>query len=245
MAVMRRIDTRATVEEQVFDEIRKAILAGRLEPGAKLRLRELAAELNVSSLPVRAALARLRADGLVLHTARSGSIVAPIEYEELEEIQAIRLGIESLAARLGAQQITDRGLEQMRKQLKVVDRLAREHDLDRFLRAESTFREICYSASGRERLVNFVLDYRLRAERYLRVAFSSPQGLTSSTVYQHRLLEACERRNGAAAEKATRDALEWTKTTMREYFEELEANEAVEEDAPKSSPTRKAAVKTR
>ena len=104
---LRRLDDVATVEELAFREIRDAILSGRLEPGSRLRLRELAATLGVSSLPVRAALLRLRTEGLVAYVPHSGSIVAPLEFEELEEIQAFRSGIEGLASRLGAERLTE------------------------------------------------------------------------------------------------------------------------------------------
>jgi DNA-binding GntR family transcriptional regulator len=223
---VRRIDSSVTVEEQAFQEIRRAILTGHLAPGERLRLRELSSELNVSSLPVRAALGRLRAEGLVVHAARSGSVVAPIEYEELEEIQAFRLGIECLAARLGAERIDARDLDRMARQLDVVSEVAREHDLERYLRAESAFREICFRASGRDRLVAHVVDYRLRAERYLRVAFSSPRGLAHSVGFQRTLLKACAEHDGDAAERVTEEALNWTKEAMRRYFAEQAAAEA-------------------
>jgi DNA-binding GntR family transcriptional regulator len=212
--LMRSINTSATVEEQVFQEIRKAILVGQLEPGSRLRLRELASELNVSSLPVRAALARLRAEGLVRHTSRSGSIVSPIEFEDFEELQALRLGIESLAARLGAERVDNQALTRMRKQLAVVDGLAVEQNLDRYLSAEFAFRLTCFRCSGRDRLVSDVSNYRLRAERYLRVAFSSPQGLIKSVDFQHKLLEACEKHDGDMAERETRRAIDWTKEAL-------------------------------
>jgi GntR family transcriptional regulator, rspAB operon transcriptional repressor len=216
---LRRVDTQ-TVEDQVFFEIRRAILSGQLEPETRLLLRDLSDRLGVSSLPVRAALSRLRAEGLVVHVPRSGSVVAPIEYEELEEIQALRLGIEGLAARLGAERITAPAVKQMAHQLEIVERLAGEHDLDRYLRAEWAYRELCFRASGRDRLVEYVRDLRLRAERYLRVAFSSPRGLPQSVGFQRELLSACESRDGARAEALTRNALEWTKEAMAEYFEQ-------------------------
>jgi DNA-binding GntR family transcriptional regulator len=212
---MRPIDTTTTVEELVFREIRQAILAGALAAGERLRLRELAAELNVSVLPVRNALARLRAEGLVRHAARSGSIVAPIEFEDFEELQARRLGVESLAARLGAERMNAESLARMEKELQLVSRLAAEQDLQRFLAAEAGFRQCCFERSDRDRLVAEVRDYRLRAERYLRIAFSSPRGLERSVEFQRRLLNACTSRDGRAAERDTRRAIEWTKEIVR------------------------------
>ena len=59
---MHPVDTQ-TVGDQVFLEIRRAILSGQLEPDTRLLLRDLSARLGVSSLPLRAALSRLRAEG--------------------------------------------------------------------------------------------------------------------------------------------------------------------------------------
>lgn len=215
---MRRIDSSVTVEEQVFCEIRDAILTGELAPGSRLVLRDLADKLDVSSLPVRAALSRLRAEGLVRHAPRSGSVVAPLERDELEEIQAFRFGIESLAARLGAERIGPKDVERMRRRLGTLERLAGERDLKRFLDAEGEFREVCYRASGRERLVGYVRDHRLKAERYLLVAFSTPRAFGESLVFQRELLAACERHDGAGAEQTTRDAVEWSRDTLREQL---------------------------
>ena len=215
---LRRLDDVATVEELAFREIRDAILSGRLEPGSRLRLRELAATLGVSSLPVRAALLRLRAEGLVAHVPHSGSIVAPLEFEELEEIQAFRSGIEGLASRLGAERLTEAELVRMEQLLTELRRVAQTADLDRYLDAEWTFREICFTASGRERLVGYVVDLRRRAERYLRVAFASPSGLAESLRYQQAFFDACGCRDGVAAEAVTRSALEWLKEAIRPAF---------------------------
>jgi DNA-binding GntR family transcriptional regulator len=215
---MKRIDGGRTIEEEVFEEVRNAILLGAFEPGARLRLGELADALGVSSLPVRAALTRLRAEGLVSYVPRSGSIVAPLEYEELEEIQALRLGIEGLAARLGAERVSATDVEVMRTRIHAVQQLAQQHDLGRYLRAEAAFRELCFRATGRDRLIKSVLDLRLRAERYLRVAFDSPRGLNQSAGFQRELLDACVRHDGDAAEDVTRRALQWTKEAMAEFF---------------------------
>jgi DNA-binding GntR family transcriptional regulator len=217
-ARLRRIDTGQTVEEQAFQGIRSAILTGKLEPASPLRLRELAAELGVSSLPVRAALLRLRAEGLVVHVPHSGSVVAPLEFAELEEIQAFRAGIEAFAARLGAERLSDGDLAVMRERLRSLGQAAREGDLDRYLAAEWAFREVCFTASGRERVVAHVLDLRRRAERYLRVVFSSPSGLRESVRFQRAFFDACLRRDGDAAEAVTRAALEWLKDALRPYF---------------------------
>ena len=62
---------------------------------------------------MRHALRRLESEGLVVSLPRRGSRVAPLSVEELEEIQALRLGVETYLARLGAEAITDAALAEM------------------------------------------------------------------------------------------------------------------------------------
>ena len=102
-----------SAEDGVYRALRAEI--GRLElaPGLRLPLEELAARFDVSATPVRHALRRLESDGLVVIARRRGARVAPLSLEELEEIQALRLGLETFLARHGAEQCTDAALGEM------------------------------------------------------------------------------------------------------------------------------------
>ena len=105
-----------STEDQVYETLRREIVR-TLEPGTPLRLSAIAERLGVSTMPVRAALLRLESEGLVRQVARKGAVVAPLELEDIEEIQAIRWGIEGLAARLGAERVAEEALATMRKHL--------------------------------------------------------------------------------------------------------------------------------
>src|SRR5690242_2606867 len=73
------------LSDQVYDLVRAAIAAGELEPGARLVELELARRYGVSQAPVRDALRRLAADGLVLQFPRRGSYVADISEEDARQ----------------------------------------------------------------------------------------------------------------------------------------------------------------
>ena len=79
-----------------------------LAPGDRLFLEGLAARYGVSMTPIRQALRRLEAEGLVVSVPRRGARVAPLTVAELEEIQLVRLGLEPFLARHGAEACTDR-----------------------------------------------------------------------------------------------------------------------------------------
>jgi DNA-binding GntR family transcriptional regulator len=90
---MRRI-TATTVVDQVTAEIRRSILSGVLRPGQELSLRELAARLGVSTIPVREALRRLEGQGLLAASSGRSSRVSPLDAADLHGIYRLRLALE-------------------------------------------------------------------------------------------------------------------------------------------------------
>ena len=93
--------------ELVTGMLRELIVTGELEAGASLRQRDLAERLGVSPTPVREALRRLDSEGLVTTDAHRSATVAESSLGVTEENYRIRAALESLAAELAAQRITE------------------------------------------------------------------------------------------------------------------------------------------
>ena len=98
-----------TTYERLCDEIR----SGKLPPGSRLRETEIAARLAVSRTPVREAIRRLEAEGLVDHLPRSGAVVRKLDYPELMELYEMRTVLEGTAARLAARAASPVELEEL------------------------------------------------------------------------------------------------------------------------------------
>jgi DNA-binding GntR family transcriptional regulator len=88
--------TRAT---SLYDRLRGELLGGALEPGSKLAIDALAERLTTSATPLREALNRLVADGLVERREQRGFAVAPISADDLQEITRTRCWLEEIALR--------------------------------------------------------------------------------------------------------------------------------------------------
>jgi DNA-binding GntR family transcriptional regulator len=203
-----------TLDDRVYEAIRDAIVHG-LAPGTPLRLADLATQFGVSIMPIRAALARLEQDGLVHQRPHRRSVVAPLELEDLEEIQALRAGIEGYAARRGASLMGPADLRRMRTTLRRVSAAAKAGDLDDYLVLTSTFHDLCYSAVGRPRLTALVAAHRRSAERYIRAILAQTPGFAASVQSQEAFLAACEAGDGEAAEAVIDDALAWITAELR------------------------------
>lgn len=97
------------VHARLIEEIRTGLLA----PGARLTEVEIAARFNVSRTPVREAIRRLEADGLVEHRPRAGAVVRELDYPEIMELYEMRAVLEGTAARLAARSASDVELEEL------------------------------------------------------------------------------------------------------------------------------------
>ena len=198
---------RESVEQRVTQALRELIVSGQLEEGTPLVQRDLAQRLGVSQTPVRVGLSELERDGLVEVGETGRSIVSRLTREDLEEIYAARYGLEGLAARVGAAALDDDGIKRMQKLMGELEKLAKRRDVDAYLRARWDFHAICYEASGRARLVAEVERLFWRAERYNHLVLSTAARFQRSVRYYHSFLDACEARDGNAAERVIHESV--------------------------------------
>lgn len=99
--------------DRAVDELRERILGGEYVPGERLAEVELAEKLGVSRTPVREALRRLAAEGLVDITANKGARVVEYPRTDLERIFEIRSRVEGLSARIAAETATDDDIDRL------------------------------------------------------------------------------------------------------------------------------------
>ncbi|MBX9843951.1 MAG: GntR family transcriptional regulator [Xanthobacteraceae bacterium] len=133
---------------QVYEQLRDMILALKLEPGALLSRTRLQAQYGVSSTPVRDALMRLEAVGLVEVFPQSGTIVSLIDVPLARQAQFLRRAMEQEVVRVLAHK-PDGGL--IAKLKAVIDEQkghAKKHDLERFNDADTAFHRMLFEAAG-------------------------------------------------------------------------------------------------
>ena len=100
-----------TKTEVVHERIREEIIAGRIKPGQRLVMSDLAKDFGLSEIPVREAIRRLESEGIVQFTPHVGAVVSEINEKEFLEIYIIRIELESLATRLAAPHIKRKDID--------------------------------------------------------------------------------------------------------------------------------------
>jgi DNA-binding GntR family transcriptional regulator len=107
-------DKERPLRETVRDTLRTRIFEGHYVPGTRLVERDLAAEFNVSRLPVREALRMLRQEGLVSDRGARGAEVSTLSAKDVEDLFDVRQSLEVLACRLAATRATAEDLARLK-----------------------------------------------------------------------------------------------------------------------------------
>lgn len=92
--------------QRAYELLRTAIIEGRYRPGQRLVEQRIGEELALSRTPVREALRRLEAEGLVLSRRNRGAVVRPVDAKEVVDLYELRARLESLAAERAAERVT-------------------------------------------------------------------------------------------------------------------------------------------
>jgi DNA-binding GntR family transcriptional regulator len=209
LLAVRALNPQRSVESQVVEVLRELIVTDKLKGGTRLTQRDLADRLQVSQTPVRAGLSVLERDGLVTVQGKGRALVRHLTREDLEELYAMRRGLEGLAARLGAEQMTDDRAVLMRALLEKIRDAAASQDAKTYLRYRWEFHATCYQATARERLILEVERLYWRGERYLRLLLMGGERYARSVGWYERFLQHCEERDGAGAEQVIDESTRW------------------------------------
>lgn len=119
-----------TLPEIAYRELRKAILDGALRPGQMLRQDEVAMQLGVSVSPLREALSRLQAEGILVLHPRRGYAVAELDRDSIVEISNLQILLEVELARLSISRRSDTDIANVEAILASMRRIADQYDDD-------------------------------------------------------------------------------------------------------------------
>ncbi len=157
-------------QEWIFHVLREGIISGKLPGGMQLKQDEISAALNVSHIPVREALRRLEAQGLVRIHPNRGAAVTELTRSELLDMMEVRATLSVMMMRNSAPMLTKADFDA----LEDVVRQQRETPVEDIVRSEELnykFHEILTSHAANS-MANFLLELvHANIDRYLRVSF--------------------------------------------------------------------------
>ncbi|SFG35761.1 DNA-binding transcriptional regulator, GntR family [Novosphingobium sp. CF614] len=175
-----------TLSEQIFEIVRERIVSGKLPVDRAVRQDALAAELGVSKIPLREALARLEQEGLLINAANRGFFVRAMSAEEAEEIFALRLSIEPDAVVAAALAASEEERDAARAALDELNRAAADR-LDEVGARNRDFHMALVRPGKRLLTTQLVERLHIMSERYVRKHLE-PAGREDRAHLEHAVL---------------------------------------------------------
>ncbi len=181
-----------TLWERVYRHLRQQILEDQLPPGTELSEVALSRELAVSRGPIREAMGRLAAEGLVTVRPRRGAEVRSLTPQELIDAYQVREALEVMAVRLAVPKTTQSDLERLDELVDRMAEFARKDRVAEFFAANVAFHELLCQLSGNKKLQE--VHHRLGGEiSRFQARTLALRGSLSSSVAEHRAILAAVR----------------------------------------------------
>jgi len=205
------------LSDQIFDLVRERIVSGQVPADLPIRQDSLAAELGVSKIPLREALARLEQEGLLRSHPNRGFFVRGLTQEEAEEVYALRLKLEPDAVALAATRAGEEDRKTAREMLDGLDRLTHDHR-SAVGAANRAFHLSLIRPSGQLVTINILERLQVLSERYVHKHLE-PLGRDERANEEHReLLDAWLARDGAAVGQLTSAHIQRTIDDLRKQL---------------------------
>jgi DNA-binding GntR family transcriptional regulator len=197
-----------TLAEKAFRALHEGILTGRLRPGERLPIEELADILDMSAMPIREAVRRLDAAGLVENIPHRGARVTELSVGDLREVYEARLALEPLTVRRAAERFTDEAAALAADRLRALNRLPDDSSSATWA-AHTAFHFALYDCAGSRWLVRLIRPLWETSERY-RLAAPMSRKLAARRGEHEAILQACVEHDSDRAALALHDHLAMT-----------------------------------
>jgi DNA-binding GntR family transcriptional regulator len=189
-----------TAQATVVERIRRAVLSGQLRPGSRLRQVVLAANMKLSTTPVREALRELAGEGLLNLDPHRGVVVHQARAEELHEVYGLRMILEPVAIAATIKSIT---ADELNAAERLLTRMERETDVAEWTILNAEFHSVLAEASHQPILMSILRKLRNISALYVAQSLRVDAARLAAGNIEHRaILNACKERNVAIAQEA-------------------------------------------
>lgn len=201
--MLKQVTLGPTIDEQVYAQLRGAILTGALEPGQEVVVSSMASQLGVSRIPVMHACQRLIGEGFLMANPRRSVVVTPLTEARIREVWDVLLELECLAVRYACDAVTPELVAQLTTLNSAVLGFRRKPGEYKMNQADYDLHAAVWDAAGRPYLaaqIRAVYDHYEPA----RVLGRGQHDPAQSAAEHAALIEAIGRRDAAAAQDALR-----------------------------------------
>ncbi|MCC3862418.1 GntR family transcriptional regulator [Pseudemcibacter aquimaris] len=185
---------RNTVVDNVFQELKKRIISNEYEAGFQLRQDSLANELGVSRIPLREALLRLEAEGLIEIVAHKGGVVRSLSQKEAAELFNLRILIECDLMKQAVPKMSDDDLDQAEVALKKFDKMVISgENIDNWTKLNWDFHYQFYKPADQPNTIKILQMLHSNTDRYIRQQLLEEGAPERAHEEHNELIELCRK----------------------------------------------------
>ncbi len=195
------ISAPVSLEKFAYESIKSAIISFQLVPGQSLVESDLASKLGVSKTPVRDALLRLEREGFVKKIAYTGTYVSEINHKGIADIFMIRAHLESLAARLACNKLSEEDIFKAQNYINLMDEAIRKGEIKEASAQNKNFHDLIIARTESEWLSQILSNLDDHLKRY-RILSNYQSGRLEKSIQEHQqVLDAIVKNDPETAEK--------------------------------------------
>jgi DNA-binding GntR family transcriptional regulator len=202
----------------VYNKLRQSIIKGKLKPGQKVVMAELAKAFGLSETPVREAIRRLESEGYIDFTPHMGAIVTKIDEGELVEIYLIRIALEELAARLAGPHIGEKDIDFLNRKNREMEAAVQQGQYENLAAMNKAFHLRIYKAAPFPRLYKMICDLWDTFERWPSVFSYVPERAAASVEEHKKIIQALRERDMEQADRLIKEQKERTMEALQKYM---------------------------
>jgi len=222
------IIVKVSLVDQVIEQIRQSIFNFEYKPGDKIDLKELSEKWGVSRTPLREAIRKLEAEGLITYEAQKGFTIRSIQPEEVEKLFVVRKNLESLAGALACDYVTDNEIKEIEEIHNEIIALPDKSDFSKIedLRIlhqlNKDFHFKIYEASKNKFLIQLITYMWNISAIYIASTLSTPGRINKIIKEHEKILLSLKKKDKVGVQKAIKKHLDSSEKDIIKGYKKIQ-----------------------
>lgn len=214
------ISRTASSSDIIYSVLRDEIISGHLKAGDSIRQEHIAQLFNVSRIPVREALKKLEAQGLIKSERYKGAVVSSLCFDEIKEIFEIRATLEPLIIRYSVPNMTQ---DTLTEAWRLCEAFRDEEDTEKWGEWNRKYHEMLYREAQRPYHLKVIGEAIDRVDAYIRAQLVLSKGMEIANTEHEAILKACNDGDADLAAQLTYDHIMGSFHSLTSYMNNQQA----------------------
>jgi len=171
-----KIEKSKPMRELVYEELKRLIIEGEIEPGARIVETDYAEKFQISRTPIREAIRMLELEGFVESQPKGGVIVKKISMEDIEEIYRIRIALEAIIIDEAIKKAEKKDIRKLTRLMEDTEELLEEYEDEKeVFELFAQFNNILYEIAKLKRVEDMITNIKLYLSKFRRIAVENDE----------------------------------------------------------------------